>query len=291
MNLFIDSLWRAAAYCLHGRVILYSLLPLVLVVAVTVGAGWFFWEMAIDAVSAQLGSWHLVAAAHDWLSGVGLSGLKAVLPPLIVLLLATPVIVVLSLLAVATMMTPAMVRLVAARRFATLEARHGGSFFYSVVGGFGATLLALVAIVVSMPFWLIPPLVLLLPPLIWGWLTYRVMSYDVLADHATRDERREVIRRHRPFLFAIGVITGYLGAAPSLVWASGWMFVATAPVLIPVAIWIYTLVFAFSALWFAHYALSALQALRAEQAAVPVQAPPLTEPGDGATLPPLLPPL
>jgi hypothetical protein len=289
MTLFIDSLWRAAAYCLHIRVILYSLLPLALMVAIAFGAGWFFWEPAMDAVADTLGSWHLVAVAHEWLSSVGLSGLKAVLPPLIVLLVATPVIVVLSLLAVATLMTPAMVQLVAARRFDTLEKRHGGSFLYSVVGGLGATVLALLAIVVSMPFWLIPPLVLLVPPLIWGWLTYRVMSYDVLADHASREERRELMRRHKPFLLAIGVITGYLGAAPSVVWASGVMFIVAAPVLIPVAIWIYTLVFAFSALWFSHYALSALQALRAEQALV-LRAEPF-EPPDQGTLPPLLPPL
>ncbi len=32
-----------------------------------------------------------------------------------------------------------------------------------------------------------------------------------------------------------------------------------APVLIVVSIWLYTLVFAFSALWFAHYLLAALQ--------------------------------
>ena len=42
-----------------------------------------------------------------------------------------------------------------------------------------------------------------------------------------------------------------------------------APVLVPLAVWIYTLVFAFSALWFAHYALSALQALRAERDGLP----------------------
>jgi len=30
-------------------------------------------------------------------------------------------------------------------------------------------------------------------------------------------------------------------------------------------VWIYTLVFAFSALWFAHFALAALQALRADR--------------------------
>jgi hypothetical protein len=42
------------------------------------------------------------------------------------------------------------------------------------------------------------------------------------------------------------------------------MFVAMAPILVPIAIWIYTLVFAFSSLWFTHYGLSALQQLRAQ---------------------------
>ena len=135
----------------------------------------------------------------------------------------------------------------------------------SVFLSLGATLVALLALLVSIPFWLIPPLVLILPPLIWGWLTYRVMSYDMLAEHASREERQTLLQRHRPALFGIGVITGYLGAAPSIVWASGVLFVAMAPVLVPVAIWIYTLVFAFSALWFAHYLLAALEALRAER--------------------------
>jgi hypothetical protein len=45
------------------------------------------------------------------------------------------------------------------------------------------------------------------------------------------------------------------------------IFLALAPVLVPIAIWIYTLVFAFSALWFAHYGLAALQARRAAEAA------------------------
>ena len=40
------------------------------------------------------------------------------------------------------------------------------------------------------------------------------------------------------------------------------MFVAMAPILVPVAIWLYALVFAFSSLWFAHYTLAALEQLR-----------------------------
>ena len=75
------------------------------------------------------------------------------------------------------------------------------------------------------------------------------------------------------------------GAAPSIVWASGALFAAAFVILVPVAIWIYTLVFAFSSLWFAHYCLAALEKLRAEEAAVPI-APPVAEPlalPDGAT--------
>ena len=50
--------------------------------------------------------------------------------------------------------------------------------------------------------------------------------------------------------------------------------VALAPVLLPIAIWVYTLVFAFSALWFGHFLLAALAALR-DEPAEPAPPPPL----------------
>ena len=264
MNLLLDSFWRAVAYCLHPRVILLSLLPLLLMAALALGLGYFYWEASLDAVRAAFESWALLATMIHWLEGVGLANLKSVLAPLVVVFLSTPVIVVLALLMVAAFMTPSMVGLVSARRFPLLERKHGGSFFGSMFGALCATALALIALLVSIPLWFVPPLVLIVPPLIWGWLTYRVMSVDVLAEHASTDERRELMRRHRMSLLGMGVLTGYLGAAPSVVWASGAIAVVFAPVLVPVAVWIYTLVFAFSALWFAHFSLAALQALRRE---------------------------
>ena len=197
-----------------------------------------------------------------WLEGLGLSNLRLVLAPVLLLFLAIPVIVIVSLLFVATFMTPAMVVLVAERRFPQLERKKGGSLVASLFWSLGSTLLAIIALVVSIPLWLIPPLILVLPPLIWGWLTYRVMSYDAMVDHASSEERRQILKEHRVQLLGIGVLSGYLGAAPSLVWASGAMFVAMAPILVPAAIWIYTLVFAFSSLWFAHYTLAELEQLR-----------------------------
>lgn len=264
MNLFLDSFWRAVAYCLHPRVIVLSVLPLLLMVPVTLGLGYFYWEPAIDAVRTTLESSSVITSVWSWLQGVGLGSLKTVVAPLIVIFAVTPVIVVLCLIVVALLMTPALVSLVAARRFATLERKRGGALVFALAWSLGSTAMALLAMVVSMPLWLVPPLILVLPPLIWGWLTYRVMAYDALAEHASSQERREIFRNHRGWLLGMGVLSGYLGAAPSLIWASGVMFAAMFVILVPLAIWIYTLVFAFSSLWFTHYCLGALQALRAQ---------------------------
>jgi hypothetical protein len=175
-------------------------------------------------------------------------------------------VVILSLILVALMMTPAMVSLVAERRFSKLERKKGASFAGIVGWSLSSTLLAVLALLVSIPLWFIPPLILIVPPLIWGWLTYRVMSFDALAEHASSDERKAILKEHRANLLVIGVISGYLGAAPSLVWASGALFAAAFVILVPIAIWIYTLVFGFASLWFSHYCLAALAQLRAETA-------------------------
>lgn len=269
MGLLLDSFWRAAAYCLRPRVMALSLLPLLLMAALGLGLGYFYWDAAVQGMRSLLDASTLLAGLWSWLQGWGLGDVTTVMAPLMVVLAVTPLLVVLSLLVVAVLMTPALVALVANRRFPALERKNGGSFIASVAWSLSSTLLALVALVVSIPLWLVPPLVLILPPLIWGWLTYRVMVFDALADHASKEERRELFRRHRSSLLGIGIVTGYLGAAPSIVWASGVVFAAAFFILVPLAIWIYTLVFAFSSLWFSHFCLAALQRLREERGVRP----------------------
>ncbi len=257
MKLLLDAFWRAGL----------SLLPLVLCAAMAFALGWFFWEPAQAAVRGTLESWHLVDAALTWIEKLLGASFRAMLAPLIVVALAVPAVVVLSLLLVAWLMTPAIVRLVVARRFPGLQRRHGAGVLLSVGWSLGCTAWALLLLGLSLPLWLIPPVVLIVPPLIWGWLTYRVLSFDVLADHADRAERRTLMQRHRWPLLAAGIITGYLGAAPSLLWAFSAATLILAPVLVVASVWLYTLVFAFSTLWFAHFLMSALAGLRAEETA------------------------
>ena len=46
----LDSFWRAAAYCLHPKVIALSLLPLAIVGGAAVALGYWFWEPAVADV-------------------------------------------------------------------------------------------------------------------------------------------------------------------------------------------------------------------------------------------------
>ena len=53
MTLFLDSFWRAVAYCLHPRVIALSFLPLVLMVVLALGLGYFYWDAALEWVRGR----------------------------------------------------------------------------------------------------------------------------------------------------------------------------------------------------------------------------------------------
>jgi hypothetical protein len=264
MRLFLDSFWRALGYCLMPRVMLLSLLPLVMLLALAMSLGYFYWQPTQDWVRQMLDSWQMLQSMMDWLQARGAGGLQSVMVQLVIIFAITPVLVIVSLLAVSLMMTPALLNLVVERRFQHLSRKQGGTMVSSLMWTLGSTLAAMLAMLISLPLWVVPPLMFVVPPLIWGWLSYRVMVYDALLAHASREERITIGRRHRGWLLVMGVLTGYLGVLPSLVWASGAFFAAAFVLLVPLAIWIYALVFAFTALWFTHYSLAALESLRAE---------------------------
>jgi len=264
-----DALARAAGYCLHPRLMLWSLGPLLLGGVALALLGWLYWESAVAGTRAVLDGWALLQVLLGWLDRLGLQAFRSVLAPLIVVALMVPLVVLGTLLLVATMMTPAIVRQVLARRFPDLQARQGAGWMQCLGRTLVAAALALVVLVLSVPLWLVPPLVLLLPPLVWGWLTQQVLAFGVLARHASVEERRLLLQRHRLQLLAMGVACGFLGAAPSLIWALGAMALVLAPLLALLSLWLYTLVFVFAAAWFAHFLLAELQALRAS---VPIAA-------------------
>jgi hypothetical protein len=252
-----DALWRAALYCLFPRVITLSLLPLALS-GVSLGAmAWLGWSPALTWLREGLAQWSLSQTLFLALDRFGLDGLHAMLAPVLLVILAVPLVLVVCLLLVASFMTPAMVSMVQGRRLPQLVRGGGAPWWRSLGWSAWATVQASLAFLLTLPLWLLPPFPLLLPPLVWGWLTYRVMAYDALADWASPSEIQQLLTKHRRTLLAMGVGCGLLGAAPSALWAMGALTLAFAPFILLISVWLYTLAFAFASLWFAHFLLPA----------------------------------
>jgi hypothetical protein len=259
----VDAFWRAAAYCLLPRVVALSLLPLVLAAGLAVGLGWLYWEAALDAVRRALEQWALVEALLRWVESVLGAGVRGLVGPLVVVALALPLMAVVCLLSVALLMTPLLTRWVRQRRFPSLQPCGHLSPWVAAAQALGWTLATLLALAVTLPLWLIPPLALVIPPLLWGALTARLFTIDVLGSHATEEERSALWRAHRVPLLGMGVLSGVLAGVPGMVCT---VFLPAAlplaPLLAPLAVWAYLGVFTFTALWFAHYLLAALQRAR-----------------------------
>lgn len=283
----LDAFWRAFAYALTPRVLVLTLMPLVILVVTVMTLAYFYLDPAQEWVSDALLNWPWLQAGFTWLSRLGLATLQTVLATLIIAFMVTPVLVIISLLSVSLLLSTPLLDGVARRRFPNLQRLRGGSVVGSVWYMVKSTAITLLVLVITVPLWWIPPFMFVLPPLIWGWLTYRVMTYDALAEHASENERQWIFAQHRWPLWAMGVMTGFMGAIPGLIWASGAMLAAAFILLVPLALWIYTWIFAFGALWFTHYGLSALNELRRAGGIGPAQSAdppaPSTAPATSAT--------
>ncbi len=256
------SFFRALVSQLHIRMLLLTILPFIVAVALWGVALWQGLQPLIDQLHAWFADYGLFHAAGEMLDSIGLNSVRAILVPLLAMWLLLPFMIVTALVLVGSMAMPAIARHVGQRLYPQLEMRHGGSFAGSLWVSLSAFVVFIIAWLLTLPLNLIPLFALFVQPLLWGWLASRVMVYDALADYADKEERKQIMARHRWPLLAIGIVTGSLGAAPGLLWLGGVMSVIFFPILAAVAVWLYLLVFVFSGLWFQHYCLDALARLR-----------------------------
>ena len=163
---------------------------------------------------------------------------------LIVLLLLLPTLVVATALFITSVFAmPVMVEHIAARDYPQLARGRGGTTPGSVWNALAALLVYLLLWILILPLWLIIPFAALLPVLLNGYINDRVFRYDALAEHATPEEYREILRRAGSPLFGLGVVAALIQLVPLLNLVS------------PV----------YSGLSFIHFGLAELQKLRMEK--------------------------
>lgn len=272
MRPVMTAFGRAVWSQLHFRMLLLSVLPFVLSIVVWGFALWLYLQPMIDGLQAYFIENDGFRFSNDVLMWVGMGALKTVVVPLIAMWILLPLMILTALIFVGVMAMPVIAKHVGSRHYNELEARKGGTFLGSLWTSTSSFVVFLVLWIITLPLSLIPPLTFVIQPVLWGWLTYRVMAYDALADHADAAERKVILRKHRWQLLLIGAMTGAMGAAPTLLWLGGALSVIFFPLLAAGAIWLYVLVFIFSGLWFQHYCMEALKRHRATEAEVQAQA-------------------
>lgn len=253
---------RALLSQIHPRMLLLTVAPFTLSLLIWGLALWLGLQPAIDWLQVWLAGHQWFQSTSEALGGLGRSTVRAVLVPLIAMWLLLPLMIITALIFVAALAMPVVARHVGQRRYPALVKQGQGSFVGSIWTSLSSLAIFILLWIVTLPLALIPLLTFVIQPLLWGWLTSRVMAYDALADHATEAERLAILRQHRWPLLGIGIVTGALGAAPTLLWLGGVLSIVLLPVLAAGAIWLYVVIFTLTGLWFTHYCLDALEDLR-----------------------------
>jgi len=264
----LKSFGFALVGTMHPRMLWLSLRPFLIVSVLWGCLIWLTWTPALELLSIFLTTSIFTSWIQDGLIWAGFENARAWIAPLFFVMLIIPLITISLLVFIAFSTVPAIVNIVAKQAaYQDLDYKRGGGFFGSMVYTLWSALICLALVLLTLPVWWVPPLVAVLPPLLWGWLTMRLMSYDVLANHASSEERDVLLEKYRWSLLTMGIVSGMLGAVPTFFWATSALALILFPIVSFVALWIYSLIFVFAALWFSHFLLDALKELRQEELA------------------------
>ncbi len=238
MSRIVRSLAFALGNLLHPRMLWLMLWPALIAVGIWGTVALVFWAQLALWLAGLLGGW--IAKATFFVSWDA-TDVALVAAKILILLTLVPLIQLTVLLILGMFGMPAMVEHVAARRFPALQRRHGGSFAGSVWNSVLALLGLLALGVVSLPFWIFPPLWPLIPLAVMGWVNQRVLRYDALAEHADAREMGLIFAERRGALYLLGMVLALTAYVPVLGFFAPVMFGLT----------------------FIHYLLGELQAQRA----------------------------
>jgi multidrug transporter EmrE-like cation transporter len=184
----------------------------------------FIWEPTLEIIRVFITTSFLTAWIADVMSAAGWDEVRAVMAPLLLVMVLIPLITISLLVFVAFTSIPSVVKHLSKQaHYQSLHQANAGGVWGSISYALISTFICFFFLLITLPIWWIPPMVAILPPLLWGWLTMRLMSYDVLALHASAEERDALIAEHRWRLLGMGIISGMLGAVPTFFWATSAM--------------------------------------------------------------------
>ena len=244
-----DAFGRAILSQFHPKMLFALLLPFLIMMVGALLVLFIALGPLTDWLDQQLSATTPILVAAQWMQSMGLfslAAIKAWLLPLMVAAVLLPLTGILGLAVAAVFVMPIVVRHVSRHHYNDLQLSGQHAFIVSLWNALWVSVLFMVGWVLTLPFWLFPPLGLLVSLLWWSFAFSRMMRLDAIVDHASAEERTELIARHGTGFWAIGLVCALLNLLPP-----AWVF-------LPV----------FSGLVYTHFGLAALRRLREERLAL-----------------------
>lgn len=208
----LSALIAALKSLFHPKMLALMLWPMLVAMAVWIGAAMFFWGSWVSSLTGFVQTTPL----EQWVAQGFLAVVSHYLISIILVMLLLPAIYVTALVITAVFAMPMMVSHVAKNAYPELELKHGGSTVGSVINATLAIVVYCTGWLLSLPLWLFSPLALLLPVVLMAYLNQRLFRYDALAEHASREECDQVIERATVKLYLLGALVGLLQFVPLL---------------------------------------------------------------------------
>jgi hypothetical protein len=207
----VRSLLYGAANVFHPRMLWLMVWPMLVALAIWGGAALFMWGALAVRIADLLRQG--LDYALSW-THLDVGGAALVAANVLLFIGFVPLVYLTALFILGIFGMQQMVDYVAQRSYADLERRKGGgvagTVWNSVVAFFGLVFF----FVLSVPFWVFPPLWPIIPLVILGWVNQRLLRYDAIGEHADAEEMRRVFRDRRGALYVMGLLLGLAAYVP-----------------------------------------------------------------------------
>ncbi len=206
----LTALGHALRDLREPRILGIVLLPISGAIAIWAVLSLLFW----DAWAAWLNALAAGTITGRWLEGIGGGWLLQALSTLGVIVLVAPAMLATALVITEIVAMPAIVAHVGGRHFPALDRRADGTLIGGALNAATGIVVFCLLWIVTLPLWLSGIAALVLPVLTSAYLNQRLFRYDALAEHASRDEYRQVLVRSRGKLYLLGIMLALLYYVP-----------------------------------------------------------------------------
>jgi hypothetical protein len=162
------------------------------------------WAPAREWLQASFPDWAWLSGGwwSDWIANIGL------------LLAFAPLVYFTTLMLLAAFALPRMMNMVADSDYPDIVRRGRGALWGSILNTLIAGLIFVVGWLLTLPFLLIPGVLLIMPFFWLAWINQRTFRFDALAEHATPPERAIIVREARVPLYMAGGVSALVAHIP-----------------------------------------------------------------------------